>query len=62
MVILQKDFVIARRRRVQVWCLNREVGTGVKRLESGVERAFEQDATVRGLVLELVLISGVVAL
>ena len=37
-----------RRRRIQVWDVNRKDGTGVKRLESeGLERRVERDAAVQ---------------
>jgi hypothetical protein len=62
-MMLREGVVTEGRRSVQVWDVNREVGTGVKRLErEGLERELERDAAVRGLTLELVLIDGVVAL
>jgi hypothetical protein len=44
-----KGSITARRRRIQVWGVNREVRTGVKRLESErlVERTLERDAAIQ---------------
>jgi hypothetical protein len=43
-----KGSVTARRRRIQVWGVNREVRTGVKRLESErLERTLERDAAIQ---------------
>jgi hypothetical protein len=45
--MLREGVVTEGRRSVQVWDVNRKVGTGVKRLESeGLERELERDAAV----------------
>jgi hypothetical protein len=60
MLILLEELLTARRKIFQVWCLNGKAGSGVKRLERLEDSNW--DAMVRGPALELVLISGVVAI